>query len=775
MSLRVYHKKRNFKQTTEPKGAASRKKKQKKQLYVIQKHDASHLHYDFRLELQGVLLSWAVPKGPCLDPSVKRLAMHVEDHPLEYGSFEGIIPEGQYGGGVVMLWDKGTWVCEDENPVQAYHKGSLTFELKGKKLKGLWKLIRMGKNDKTWLLFKIKDEYAQSIKKYDITEEEPDSIVSNHSLDEIAVKSSKYPTVIHPALATLVDSPPSGKNWLHEIKFDGYRLLCFKKNGKTKLITRNNLDWTSKFKNIATEINKLPIDNFVLDGEVVVLDEKQHSNFQLLQNSIKQGSKDFIYYVFDILYLDKNNLQNLSLIERKKILNQIITSEIGTLRYSNHIIGDGKEIYHKSCELGLEGIVSKKTDSTYQQRRSKDWLKIKCLKRQEFIIVGYTAPKSSRKFFGALLLASYNKRRELIFHGNVGTGFTEKTLKLVYETLLPLKTNHSPFAKPIRALKNVTWVKPKLICEVEFTDWTKEGCLRHPSFKGLKSSRNYKLTNANKILYPEDQITKEDLADYYDLVSKWMLPFIVNRPLMIVRCPEGYEKCFHQKHVKDNMPNAIHGITIQEKNEKERYIYIDDKAGLLSLIQLGALEIHPWESKIDKIENPDYIVFDIDPDPKLEWGRVVDAAHEIRDILLSYKLASFVKTTGGKGLHVVVPIKPEYDWEETKNFSQVLVNYLSMKFPKKYISKMTKSKRSGKIFIDYFRNNRGATAIAPYSTRARIHAPIATPLHWSELTSDFDDTNYTISTIQHRLKKMKKNPWEKFFKLKQSLNLDKLK
>lgn len=843
MTLKTYHQKRNFKKTTEPKGKALKSKKSK-HLYVIQKHAASHLHYDFRLELNGVLLSWAIPKGPSLDPTIRRLAMHVEDHPIEYGSFEGVIPKGQYGGGTVMLWDKGKWLCEDSNPYAAYHKGSLTFTLKAKKLNGRWKLIRINNDDKAWLLIKIKDEYAKPLKKYDITIEQPNSVLTEQSIDDIAnnynkiwgkngvtkrdpkpkkstarkksnlsdikinLKRSTFPTLIHPQLATLVDKPPTGKNWIHEIKFDGYRLIAYKKGKKVNLLTRNNNDWTNKFKSLANAISQLPIDNLVLDGEVVVLDNHQHSDFQLLQNAIQEQDTIFYYYIFDLIYFSKFNLMSLSLIERKSILENLINSQDSEIiRYSDHVSGAGKDVFNKSCKLGLEGIVSKNSDSIYSQKRDTNWLKIKCIKRQEFVIGGFNK-STRRQGFRSLMLGTFNKSGELNYNGNVGTGFTNASLQSIYTLLLKNTTDKMPFTKKPPGSKTATWVKPILVAEIEFTEWTDSDTLRHPSFKGIRKDKlaknvtietkqsiekitgkhrspakikksiifpSYQLTHPNKILYPEDKLTKQAIAEYYETIQEWILPYIINRPLTLVRCPRDYKQCFYQKHISQKIPEGLYEALIKEKNGKEKYLYIKDYEGLQKLPQLGVLEIHPWGSQVGDIEYPDIITFDLDPAPKVAWKKVVQAAFTIKAILEEFKLKSFVKTTGGKGLHVIIPIKAEYEWSEIKNFSHTLVKYLVMNNSKEYIDKMAKSARKGKIFIDYLRNQRGATSIAPYSTRARIHAPVATPISWDELTNDIRDTFFTINTLPERLQKIKKDPWQDFFKLKQSLRLNKLK
>lgn len=838
MRLRKYHKKRNFSKTPEPKGKISH---HYKNLFVVQKHAASHLHYDLRLELHGVLLSWAVPKGPCLDPSVKRLAMHVEDHPVEYGSFEGIIPEGEYGAGTVLLWDTGQWHSEDKNPTQAYHSGHLRFTLDGEKLKGRWSLIKFkSDNDKSWFFIKVKDKYAKPLSDYDITVEEPNSVVTNQSIVELAdnyekiwsqnksqkiqsknkkkisslkkitlnLPKSPFDNRIYPELATLVNQPPTGDAWLHEIKLDGYRIIACKNGENVQLFSRRQKDWGEFFPNVLEAVKHLPINKVILDGEVVVLDKNHKSNFQLLQNAIKSSTKThFIYYIFDLIYYKEFNLTSLPLVERKEILQKFIETNGATLRYNDHIIGRGNEVFAHVCQMGLEGILSKRMDSPYEQKRSKSWLKIKCLNRQEFVVGGYSNPKGGRGYFGSLYLGVYNTNKELVYCGNVGTGFNSESLKSIYQLLQKYKTKKNPFNKSVPGVKTANWVLPKLVAEVEFLEWTKDGLIRQGSFKGLRNDKPaekiireqeqrienmapdqklhvwhtskpikipFKLTNSHKILYPEDKITKLDLANYYNEIKRWILPYITNRPLTLVRCPESYKKCFYQKHITESSPKALHTIPIKEKNEIEDGIYIDDFEGLMSLIQLGTLEIHPWGSRIKKVEYPDMIIFDLDPAPDVKWKQIVDTALLVRDQLADYKLTSFVKTTGGKGLHIVVPIKPEYEWDIVKEFAHVFVKFLVATYPTRYVGEMSKHKRKGKIFIDYLRNQRGATAIAAYSTRARQGAPVSTPLGWDELSSDYEENVYTIFSLPARLKKLKKDPWANFFKIKQSLGLDKL-
>ncbi len=826
MSLKKYREKRDFKKTSEPPGKISR---QHKNLFVIQKHAASHLHYDFRIELKGVLLSWAVPKGPCLDPTVKRLAMHVEDHPVAYGHFEGIIPKGEYGGGTVMLWDIGTWKSLDEDPVAAYKNGHLHIELNAKKLKGIWNLFRLkNKDDKSWFLVKAKDKYARPLAEYDVLEKKKKSVLTGYDLNQIAKKeenvwsskkglkkkpkkklkinlpTSKMPSIISPQLATLADEAPVGHQWLHEIKFDGYRILAFIEKNNIRLMSRNNNEWTQNFKNIAIELNKyFRNQNIIFDGEVVLLDKSQHSSFQLLQNAIDENeNKPFIYYIFDLLYYDKYNVMSLTLLERKNLLKQILPKDNFILRLSDHVIASGKEVLKKACEMHLEGIISKDMQSIYQQKRTKTWVKSKCMQRQEFLIGGFTKPMGRRSFFGSLYLGYYDKKGVFKYCGNVGTGFNQASLENIYQKLKKNIIEKNPFDIKPPGITTATWVKPVLIAEIEFIEWTNGGRLRHPSFKGLRMDKSpkkitrekkisvkkiksevkpklllkkiklsFKLTHPDKILYPEDRITKQDIANYYDNIAEWILPYIVNRPLTLVRSPENYKKTFYQKHLMPGSPIGLFQIKIKEKNKTDNYIYIKDREGLMGIVQMSALEIHPWGSRIEDYEYPDMIIFDVDPAPDVPWKKVIEAAVDIQENLLKIKLKSFVKTTGGKGLHVVVPIKPEHDWGTIKEFAHAFVLLLEENNPQKYVTVMTKAKRKGKIYLDYLRNQRGATSVAAYSIRSRVHAPVSVPLAWDELSSNFKDNFYTLRTVGERLRKLKKDPWQDFFKVKQQLKI----
>jgi len=602
------------------------------------------------------------------------------------------------------------------------------------------------------------------------------------------------PKEIAPQLATLVDKAPLGEEWVHEIKLDGYRIFAFKDDKKIKLMSRNNREWTEYFMNVANKIKKVIPKNVILDGEIVLLDKDHKSNFQLLQNSIG-SDQPFIYYIFDILYYDQYNLTSLPLLERKNILEQILDeTDTEILRYSEHIVGDGTEVFENACKLGLEGIISKQTNSHYQERRTKTWLKVKCTQRQEFVIGGYSPPSGSRIAFGSLYLGYYDKKGQLQFCGNVGTGFNQASLKKIHSLLKKNIIKENPFTTKPPGLTSAIWVKPILVAEVEFSEWTSEGSLRHPSFKGLRTDRPakkitreskaklkdtkvknknvelpYRLTHPNKILYPEAKITKLDLANYYEEIQEWILPYVINRPLTIVRCPENYKSCFYQKHINQSTPDNLFPIKIKEKNKTENYIYIKDIAGLLALVQMSVLEIHPWGSNNENVEYPDMITIDLDPAPDVAWKQVVLTAKRIRKHLADSKLKSFVKTTGGKGLHVVIPIKPKYRWDQIKEFAHTLVQFMIAHYPGEYIGEMSKAKRKGKIFIDYLRNQRGATSVSAYSTRARPGATVSVPLDWKELSNNIKDNSFTIASVIERLKKLKKDPWADFFKMKQLL------
>ena len=853
MGLRTYRTKRNFTRTPEPEGRVHAGGEQR--LYVIHKHAASRLHYDLRLEEGGVLKSWAVPKGPSLDPSEKRLAVQVEDHPLEYGAFEGVIPKGEYGGGRVQLWDRGHWVPEGD-AAASLRKGRLKFHLEGEKLRGAWNLVRMhGQSDEAgktnWLLIKDHDQAADDER--DIVEERPESIVSGKRIEEMesrdesvwhsnraesrssgsalmspsasaspandpsyigGARKAPLPDIVPFQLATLTDRSPIGEEWLHEIKLDGFRMQCRVEKGKGQLLTRTGQDWTHRFPGVAQAAARLPVETVLLDGELVALQPDGRSSFQLLQRALSEGAEATLaYYAFDLLYLDGYDLTVAPLQIRKETLARVLEAmpKDGLLRYSDHVMGRGQAFYEAACRLGLEGTIAKRKGAPYRAGRGGDWLKIKCLQRQEFVIGGFTDPSGSRAGFGALLIGVYDDHR-LVYAGRVGTGFNTSLLKTLAARLHRLQQSRTPFHNRVPGpLRGVHWVRPELVAEIAFTEWTSDNVLRHPSFQGLRddkratdvkreiaqpppmpdqsirataaserqSSRRHRedveiagirLTNPTRILYPQQGLTKQDLAAYYVSMADHMLPHIVRRPVMLLRCPEGHEKeCFHQKHTNRMVPDAVHSIQIKEETGKASpYLMVDDLPGLIALVQMGALELHVWGSHAGRIEYPDRMVFDLDPDEGLPWARVVEAAELVRDRLSELGLQSWVKTTGGKGLHVVVPLTGKQTWDEVKGFSQAFAERLVKEKPDSYTSKMSKAGRKGKVFLDYLRNSRGATAVAAYSSRARAGATVSMPVGWDEL-SRLTPSQLTVKTVPVRVTALKQDPWQEFWNARQSI------
>ncbi len=829
MALTEYIHKRNFKSTPEPKGRKHTQKKKDQLMFVIHEHHASHLHYDFRLEWDGTLKSWAVPKGPSLDPHIKRLAVEVEDHPIEYGQFEGVIPENQYGAGQVYIWDTGTWspIGDAEAGLK---QGRLEFEIKGKKLHGLWMLIRTrakGSSKPQWLLMKRSDQYAVAGHVADVHDEEkPAKVKKAQSVAKRtkAVSAVKKKDFIPPALALLVDEPPQGREWVHETKYDGYRIQAVVKDSEVKLYTRAGNDWSDKFPSIEKAIREKKLSEVILDGEVVWLDAKGRSDFQLLQNGIKGDDQSrLFYYVFDILQLKGRDLRALPLKERKKLLEKVISPKSkGLIRYSQHSTKSGDDLLHAACDMNLEGLVSKKLDSPYPVGRNGDWVKSKCVQQQEFVIGGFTNGTGARVGFGALLLGVYEKGK-LRYVGKVGTGFTNESLKDLKTRLTAMTQKENPFDGSVGLpRKNVFWVRPELSAEIVFANWTEDHQLRVPVFHGLredkpskeiheevpvqvtsvekKSSRKssvrakgqskskpatsssrsvtlavkgLKLTHPDKILYEEEQLTKLDVAQYYAEIGKWMIPYIQDRPLTLVRCPEGAQKsCFFQKHISSTVPEFIEAVEIQEKEKRNSYMSIHDPKGLISLIQVGAFEMHCWNSKNDHLENPDQIILDFDPDPTIPWKKVQGAAFAMKEILESMGLKSYVKLSGGKGLHVHIPFQPLYTWDQIKDFANDLALRLEKTDPDLYLTKMSKALRDKKIFIDYLRNARGATAVAPYSLRAKEHSSVAMPLDWEELPKISGPQIFSLEKALSYIQKRKADPWKDYFAKPQKLPLE---
>jgi bifunctional non-homologous end joining protein LigD len=845
MALDRYRQKRDFRVTPEPQGKAGTGKRRSQGLaFVVQKHAATRLHYDFRLELNGVLLSWAVPKGPSLDPNDKRLAMHVEDHPLEYGDFEGVIPAKQYGAGTVMVWDRGTWTPKTD-PEEAFAKGRLKFDLDGEKLKGGWNLVRSHGSKyggDPWLLFKEADEFARLGPQALIVDDRPDSAVTGRSIGEIAAakdrvwhsnksvadnieagavhkpapmrglgkikgaRKASIPDHIEAQLAALTKSPPTGPHWVHEIKYDGYRMLCRIADQKVRMFSRAGKDWTADFPTVVAALARLPVETAWLDGEVVVLDAQGRSSFQALQNAIDTGSPNLTYLAFDLLYLNGFDLRAVALAERKRLLQDLLARAQTEVKYSEHFAVAGPAFLQNISELGLEGMVSKRADMAYQSGRGPAWQKVKCVRRQEMVIGGYTDPAGSRKGLGALLLGVYEPDGTLAYSGKVGTGFDDATLASLSRTLQGLAQKESPFHNPPQGAegRRAHWVKPTLVAEVSFTEWTDDGTLRHPSYQGLRADKPARhvvrerpavptdsksdgqssqpalrakppaghaanavagvvLTNPDKVLYPDAGLTKRDLASYYAAVGEWMLPHLRDRPLTLLRCPNGFDKdCFYQKNAEARANDVISRVKIKGSDGGvSHYMMADSVTAIVALLQLGVLELHPWGSRAGRLDFPDRLIFDLDPDDAVSWEDLRQAALIVKTLVESIGLAPFLKTTGGKGLHVVVPIEPAMNWENAKGFSKAVAELLERTFPDRFTSKLLKISRRGKIFIDYLRNAEGATAVGAYSTRAKPNAPVSTPMTWDELSGDVRFAHFNVKNIPKRLAQMKNDPWRK--------------
>lgn len=818
MALETYRKKRDFAVTSEPRG---KKTKTSGHSFVVQKHDATRLHYDFRLEMDGVLKSWAVTKGPSLVPGEKRLAVHVEDHPLDYGDFEGTIPQGEYGGGTVIVWDRGTWEPLDD-PERGYAKGHFDFELHGEKLAGRWHLVRMKgrprEKRENWLLIKGDDEAARSEQDPDILVERPESVKSGRVIDEVAgeapgwssktgrikpkrakapksdgipapsrikgARKKPLPDFVAPSLATLVATPPAGDRWIHEIKFDGYRLQARLAEGKVKLLTRSGLDWSQRFgKEVAQALQALPAETALLDGEMVVESGAGASDFSALQSDLSEGRTDrFVFYLFDLLYLDGYDLTRLPLIERKALLERLIGTTPGILRYSGHVGEEGGLMLRHACRLSLEGVVSKLLDAPYRSGRGKNWVKSKCSARQEFVVAGYVPSTTSRQAIGSLVLGVHEDGK-LHHVGRVGTGFSATMAKDLLKTLEPMRISASPFDERLTAeeSRQARFVRPELVAEVEFRAWTADGNLRHASFRGLREDkpaeeivretgktakaapqrRKVQLTHPDRIYWPDQGVTKEGLADYYTEVWRYIAPHIVGRPLALLRCPSGIGgQQFFQKHAWKGLNRHIVLVKDPKDSEDEPLISINDLDGLMGLVQSAALEIHPWGSTVEHWEKPDTIIMDLDPGDGVAWEDIIAAAEETRARLADAGLAAFLKTSGGKGLHVVAPLKPKAEWPEVKAFTKAIAEAMAADSPSRYVATITKSKRKGKVLVDYLRNQRGATAVAPYSTRARPGAAVSAPLAWDELSSAIGPAYFTVENMPTRLAALQSDPWQ---------------
>ncbi|WP_101676088.1 DNA ligase D [Alloalcanivorax mobilis] len=838
-NLKSYRDKRNFERTPEPAGEETGSAGGHR--YVMHKHAASHDHFDLRLELDGALRSWALPKGASLKTGEKHLAVQVEDHPLEYGDFEGIIPREEYGGGTVMLWDRGQWHRTDKGGGKN-DQDRIDLWLDGEKLRGAWTLTRMkgragGKDGRNWLLIKRDDDQPEprphdrsvlSGRTMKQIGADPDRVWQgrDHRQPDADLKGARRfrGKTLSPQLATLSDTLPEG-DWFYEIKFDGYRLLAHLDQGQVRLITRNGKDWSDRFPELSKALAALPIDQAVLDGEVVALLPDGISSFRHLQEALSRGDTDaLIYQVFDLPVLGGQDLCAVPNIERKRALEQLLdgagVTEHGRVRYTDHLSDQGPALMKRICEMGLEGLIAKHARGDYQQRRSKQWLKVKCVQYEEFVVGGFTDPGGSREGFGSLLLGAYDKHGHFGYAGRVGTGFNRRQLKDIHKRLGATEVEQCPFDKRPPDSKGAHWVTPQLVVEVEYTERTRDGVLRHPAFRGLREDRDargivwdnperggpphqgparqgkkrrqgvealagaaaprrhealvagVRITHPDRVLYPRQGLTKIELARFYESIASWVLPGLVNRPLSLLRCPEGLaSECFFQKHPSRPLPDRLPRVEIEESGGPAEYVYVKELADLVALVQAGVMELHPWGCRVDRVEQPDLMVFDLDPAEDVPWHATVEQAHALGRRLEDLGLVSFVRTTGGKGVHLVVPLRRHADWEEVKAFARAVCEQHARSAPALLTTNMSKARRRGKIFLDYLRNSRGATAIASYSVRARPGAPVAVPLRWDELSEAMAPDRYSVDNLSRRLAALRRDPWAELERTHQRLTV----
>ncbi len=829
-----YTRKRHFDITSEPPESSVPKRRQGKDTalaFVIQKHDARNLHYDFRLELDGTLKSWAVPKGPSLDPTQKRLAVHVEDHPLDYARFEGSIPAGQYGAGDVIVWDRGIWQPHGD-PRQAYAAGKLEFTLVGEKLNGDWALVRTrlkGSGSKEqWLLIKARDAMARPAETFDITREQPDSVLGGGSvgarMNSPATPASKarrkpasktrgkvaadtppaFPDSLTPQLATLVDSPPSGE-WLYEIKFDGYRIMTRIQDGKVSLLSRNGHDWSKRMPAQVKALTALKLQDSWLDGEVVVLDDQGLPDFQALQRAFEDGrDQSIIYYLFDAPWLDGRDLREAPLEVRREALAKVLARhQDSLLRFSDAFRSSAPEIIESASALGLEGVIGKHSGSRYAGRRTADWIKLKCRLRQEFVIVGYTAPQGSRTGFGALLLGVYEEGA-LRYAGRVGTGFATAALRALSEQLKPLRRKHSPLAEPLSGApgRGVQWVEPQLVGEVQFAEWTRDGLLRQASFVGLRTDKpalevvrehpqrldnprshdpddaldapvtpvrttarnpvvaQVRITHPERVIDPESGTQKDELARFYASIADWLLPELARRPVALLRCPEGVQgESFFQKHAQQMALPHITRLDPALDPGHAPLLQIDSLAALIGAVQMGAIEFHTWGATSERIEAPDRLILDLDPDPALPWRSMLEATQMLLAVLDELGLQACLKTSGGKGLHVIVPLARHAGWDEVKGFAKAIAGFMAGQLPERFSATAGAKNRVGKIFVDYLRNTRGGSTVAAWSVRARPGLPVSVPIARDELQGLESAAQWHIGNVQERLQSLHEDPW----------------
>jgi bifunctional non-homologous end joining protein LigD len=833
LDIATYNRKRDFTRTKEPKG---RKLKGKGDSFVVQKHEASRLHWDFRLELDGVLKSWAVPKGPSLDPGQNRLAMRTEDHPLDYGDFEGTIPAGEYGGGTVMLWDEGRWVPEPgKDPSKTIEEGHLHFALEGERMKGEWVMFRLkgkaGEKAEPWMLKKVTDAFAEPEDGDALVDNCVTSVTTGRTMAEIAAgedvwrsnrggkkggrakksKSKAPPPFEEPQLATLVDEVPTGNAWLHEYKYDGYRLLLSVGDGVATAWTRNGKDWSDKFKALVKAAAKLPA-GCLIDGEAVAVDEHGKPSFQLLQSTLKESKgANLVFYAFDLLKDRGKDIRKLGNLERKEKLAALLEGVPPPILYGDHVIGKGEALFNEVCRQGGEGIVSKKASAAYKGTRTRCWLKVKCIQRQEFVIIGWSE-SDQRKGFRSLLLAAKEKGK-LTYVGKVGTGFNAKLIEALMGRMKTLEVDKAPVEVPRADRRQAHFLKPELVAEIAFTEFTGDGILRHPSFIALREDKpasqvvvekpqhleegqspkkrglspkgtvpgkrdgksggvqsspgtvpgtratadsfGIPISNPERAIFPDEGLTKLDLANYYAAIDPLIMVDAAHRPMTLIRCPQGRsKKCFFQKHDSGTFGEHVKHVPVREKKgETQDYLYFDDVRGLLQCVQMGTIEFHGWGSRSDKLEFPDRLVFDLDPDVGLDFGKVKEAAVKLRDLLKDLGLETFPLLSGGKGLHVVAPLDQSADWPKVSDFAERFSRAIAEAEPEMFTANIRKVQRKGRIFLDWLRNQRGATAVMPYSARAREGAPVAAPVAWEELDRYKGGNHFTIRDADELLER----------------------
>lgn len=849
-SLASYWRKRDFSVTGEPRGAQTQSNSAALS-FVIQKHAASRLHYDFRLELDGVLVSWAVPKGPSFDPLDKRMAIHVEDHPLAYGAFEGTIPAKQYGAGTVIVWDRGIWEPLSD-PNDGLSKGKLVFRLYGQKMAGLWELVKIAKgNEKQepWLLFKKRDEFARSRAEYDVVSAMPDSVIvtpltpasappSTHktlpspsTADKAFSKDqekcisralisipgaleSELPEKLSPQLATLAARAPSSRQWLYEIKFDGYRMMTRINQGKATLITRGGHDWSAKMPDLVSELERIGVETGWLDGEIIVLGKDGLPDFHALQEALNpqalntptNSSADVVYFVFDAPFLEGYDLRKVELHARRQLLKEFVDlTGSAHVRFSENFEADSASILNSACLMHMEGVIAKRKDSPYCSGRTESWLKLKCKQRQEFVVCGYTDRSDGSAHIGSLILGVHDERGQLMAAGSVGTGWTSAESSALKRKLEKLAVPTAPFLlgvpKPGRWSKRdgglTNWVDPCIVAEVEFSGWTPGGKIRHASFVALRDDKSalqitretlkelspskalspkdsthvaFKISHGERVIDPTTGLNKLDLFRYYDSVSQWILPHLKGRPCSLVRGPEGIAgELFFQKHAGNLEIRGIKELDPALWSAHPALLEIGSSQALTSAAQMNVIEFHTWNSLAKQIDKPDRMIFDLDPGDGTAWQHVQDAALLVRAFLSDLGLESWLKTSGGKGLHVVVPLKPQFDYETVKLFSKAIVEHLAKTIPGRLVAKSGPANRRGKLFVDYLRNGHGATTVAAFSARARPGLGVSMPVSWDDLLSLTSGAHWSIATARDHLSFLKADPWSDYWKKKQSL------